>query len=180
MFAQIPIFFGFYSMLRSAVELRGANFLWVDDLSLPDTVYELPFGLPFLGDPVPVNLLPLLMVATMFIQMQLTPKTGDKMQRRIFMLMPFMFFFFCYNFASALALYWTSQNIFSIGQTWLMQRQPETELQKRKGNKKSVMEKIAAKAEEAQKMQKQGKKPGAAAAKKSTKPKKPRGPKTGG
>ena len=180
MFAQIPIFFGFYSMLRSAVELRGAEFMWVKDLALPDTVYELPFGLPFLGDPVPLNLLPLLMMATMFIQMQMTPKTGDPMQRRIFMLMPFMFFFFCYNFASALALYWTAQNIFSIGQTWLMNRQPEVELSKRAPGKKSFMQKMAEKAEEAQKAQKQGKKPGAAKSTDGPKPKKPRGPKTGG
>ncbi|GHC43592.1 membrane protein insertase YidC [Roseibacillus persicicus] len=180
MFAQIPIFFGFYSMLRSAVELRGAQFLWVDDLALPDTVYELPFGLPFLGDPVPVNLLPLLMMVTMFIQMQLTPKTGDPMQRRIFMLMPFMFFFFCYNFASALALYWTAQNIFSIGQTWWMQRQPEVDLKKRKPGKKTLMEKFAEKAEEAQRLQKQGKKPGQGSQPATKKPKKPRGPKLGG
>ncbi|MBK1834522.1 membrane protein insertase YidC [Roseibacillus ishigakijimensis] len=180
MFAQIPIFFGFYSMLRSAVELRGAQFMWVDDLSLPDTVAELPFGLPFLGNPVPINLLPLLMMATMFIQMQLTPKTGDAMQRRIFMLMPFMFFFFCYNFASALALYWTAQNIFSIGQTWWMQRQPEVDLKKRKPGRKSFMEKMAEKAEEAQRMQKEGKRPGASNAQPTQKPKKPRGPKTGG
>ena len=181
MFAQIPIFFGFYSMLRSAVELRGAEFLWVPDLSLPDTVMSLPFGLPFLGNPVPLNLLPLLMMITMFIQMQLTPKTGDPMQRRIFMLMPFMFFFFCYNFASALALYWTTQNIFSIGQTWLMQRQPDTELQKRKPgdpNKKSFMERMAEKAEEAQRLQKEGKNPNSQQP--AAKPKKPRGPKTGG
>lgn len=179
MFAQIPIFFGFYSMLRSAVELRGAEFMWVKDLALPDTVYELPFGLPFLGDPVPVNLLPLLMMATMFIQMQMTPKTGDPMQRRIFMLMPFMFFFFCYNFASALALYWTAQNIFSIGQTWLMNRQPEVEMKKRKPGKKSFMEKMAQKAEQAQAMQKQAKKGGAKPSE-APKAKRPRGPKTGG
>ena len=44
------------------------------------------------------------------------------MQRRIFMLMPFLFLVFCYSFASALPLYWTAQNIFGIGQTWLMRR----------------------------------------------------------
>ena len=180
MFAQIPIFFGFYSMLRSAVELRGAQFMWVNDLALPDTVYEFPFGLPLLGDPVPLNLLPLLMMVTMFVQMQMTPKTGDPMQRRIFMLMPFMFFFFCYNFASALALYWTAQNIFSIGQTWLMNRQPEVELTKRAPGKKSFMQKMAEKAEEAQAAQKAGKKPGAPKPVDGPKPKKPRGPKTGG
>jgi len=180
MFAQIPIFFGFYSMLRHAVELRGQSFMWVDDLSMPDTIvnFDLPFSLPFLGPNLPINLLPILMMVTMFLQMQLTPKTGDAMQRRIFMLMPFMFFFFCYNFASALALYWTTQNIFSIGQTWWMQRQPEVELQKKDPSKKGFMQKLAAKAEEAQKLQKQGKRMGQAAA--NQKPRKPRGPKTGG
>ena len=178
MFAQIPIFFGFYNMLRPAVELRGAKFMWVDDLSLPDTVFELPFGLPFLGNPVPVNLLPILMMVTMFIQMQMSPKTGDAMQRRIFMLMPFMFFFFCYNFASALALYWTAQNIFSIGQTWWMKRQPEVELEKKKPRKgkpgkQSFMERMAAKAEEMQKLQQEARGGG------SSKPKS-RGPRIGG
>lgn len=180
MFAQIPIFFGFYSMLRSAVELRGAEFMWVKDLALPDTVFELPFGLPFLGNPVPINLLPILMVVTMFVQMRMTPQTGDPMQRRIFMLLPFMFFFFCYNFASALALYWTAQNIFSIGQTWWMQRQPEVDLKKRKPGKKGFMEKMAAKAEEMQKLQEQAKKGGAGKQGPPPKPKKRRGPRTGG
>lgn len=187
MFLQIPIFFGYYRMLQYAVELRGQSFLWVDDLSMPDTVYELPFGLPFLGDKVPVNLLPILMAVTMVLQMKMTPNTGDKMQRRIFMLMPLMFFFFCYNFASALALYWTTQNIFSIGQTWLMNRLPEPELKKRgkpgKPGKKSFMERMAERAEQMQ--QKQAAQSGNAkgpmrnATPPDKKPKK-RNPKTGG
>ena len=79
------------------------------------------------------------------------------MQQRIFMLMPLIFFFFCYNFASALALYWTTQNIFSIGQTWLMQKMPEPELKaSKKAGKKSWAQKLAEKAEEAQKQQKKG------------------------
>jgi YidC/Oxa1 family membrane protein insertase len=176
MLVQIPIFFGFYSMLQYAVELRNQPFLWwVEDLSQPDTVAYI-MGLP-------LNILPILMAVTMVIQMQLTPKTGDKMQQRIFMLMPLIFFFFCYNFASALALYWTTQNIFSIGQTWLMQKLPEPELKtSKKAGKKSWAQKLAEKAEEAQKRQQGGgggrgpKGPGG----KPTKPKKPRGPKTGG
>jgi YidC/Oxa1 family membrane protein insertase len=173
MLVQIPIFFGFYSMLQYAVELRNQPFLWwVEDLSQPDTVTDI-MGLP-------LNILPILMAVTMVIQMQLTPKTGDKMQQRIFMLMPLIFFFFCYNFASALALYWTTQNIFSIGQTWLMQKLPEPELKtSKKAGKKSWAQKLAEKAEEAQKRQAQGggaKRP----SQKQTKPKKPRGPKTGG
>lgn len=176
MLAQIPIFFGFYNMLQYAVELRNQPFLgWVKDLSQPDTVAHV-MGLP-------INILPILMALTMVIQMQLTPKTGDKMQQRIFMLMPLIFFFFCYNFASALALYWTTQNIFSIGQTWLMQKMPEPELKtSKKAGKKSWMQKMAERAEEAQK-QRAGQQKGGGGGRpgqKQAKPKKPRGPKTGG
>ena len=113
-FIQIPIFIGFYNMLGQAVELRHHGFLWVHDLSAPDTVAHI------LG--IPLNPLPLLMAATMFISMQLTPSTGDPMQRRMFMLMPLMFIFMCYNFASALALYWTVQNIISIVQILINKR----------------------------------------------------------
>ncbi len=188
MFLQIPIFFGYYRMLQYAVELRGQSFLWVDDLSMPDTIYELPFGLPFLGDKVPVNLLPILMAVTMVLQMRMTPKTGDKMQQRIFMLMPLMFFFFCYNFASALALYWTTQNIFSIGQTWLTNRMPEPELQKRnkpgKPGKKTFMERMAERAEQMQKQQANQGNSSKGAMRDATpadkKPGKRRNPKTGG
>jgi YidC/Oxa1 family membrane protein insertase len=148
---QIPIFFGFYTMLQYAVELRQQKFLWVDDLSQPDTIAHLPFALPFLGDGV--NLLPIVMAATMVLQMALTPKTGDKMQRRLFMLMPVMFFFFCYNFASALALYWTTSNIFAIVQMLITQRLPEPELKKRKKGE-GFWEKMHARAEEAKKGQK--------------------------
>ena len=146
MFAQIPIFFGFYKMLQYAVELRDQPFLWVDDLSQPDTIatIDLPFALPFLGDALPINLLPILMAVTMVIQMKMTPQAGDPLQRRIMMLMPVMFFVFCYNFAAALALYWTTQNIFSIGQTAYMKRVPEPELTKsNKPRKKTLAERVA-------------------------------------
>ncbi len=154
MLVQIPIFFGVFNMINAAVELRGQPFMWVDDLSQPDHLTDL-FGLP-------INLLPILMAVTMVLQMRMTPQTGDKLQRRIFMLMPLMFFFFCYNYASALALYWTTQNIVSIGQTWLTQRMPEPELAKKsakgettvvddgKPRKKGFMERMAEKLEEAQ------------------------------
>ena len=185
MLLQIPIFFGFFIMLQYAVELRNEPFLWwVKDLSQPDTVHTLglPFSLPFIGNKIDINPLPFLMAITMVIQMKVTPQTGDKMQRRIFMMMPVIFFFFCYGFASALALYWTTQNIFSIGQTWLMQKMPEPELKKgKKAGKKSWMQKLAEKAEEAQKMRESGQRPGGGApGQKPKKPKKPRGPKTGG
>jgi YidC/Oxa1 family membrane protein insertase len=154
MVIQIPIFFGFYRMLQYAVELRHESFLWVQDLSQPDTLYtfHLPFALPILGTELPINILPIVMAITSFLQMQMTPKTGDKMQQRIVMFMPFIFFFFCYNFASALALYWTTQNIFSIGQTWLMNKIPEPELKARKDNgKKSWVQRAAERQAEMQK-----------------------------
>ena len=134
---QFPIFIGFYTALRNGTELRGQPFVgWVQDLSLPDTVATIPF--PFLGT-LDINPLPLLMGITMFVQMKLTPQpaTVDKMQQRIFMLMPFMFLFFCYTFASALALYWTFTNIFMIFQaqvTRIWQKEPVLE-------KKTLIEK---------------------------------------
>lgn len=121
MFVQIPIFFGFYNMLGKAVELRNSPFLWVADLSQPDTI-AMVAGFP-------VNVLPILMAGTMFYQMQLTPRTGDPMQQRIFMFMPFMFVMFCYNYASALALYWTVQNVFTIVQLLVTNRKNNRSLQ---------------------------------------------------
>ena len=115
MLIQIPIFFGFYSMLGSAVELRNSHFLWVNDLSQPDTVFHVA-GFP-------INILPLLMAATMILQMQLTPKSGDPTQQRILMFMPLIFVVFTYNFASALALYYTVQNILSIIQLYVTRNQ---------------------------------------------------------
>ena len=121
---QIPIFFGLYQMLAQAVELRNAKFLWVHDLSQPDTVAHVP-GLGF-----PINIIPLLMAATQVWLMAMTPKTGDPTQRRIMMFTPLIFLFFCYNFAAALALYYTAQNLFSILQFYQNKRQPMPTLEK--------------------------------------------------
>lgn len=172
MFLQIPIFFGFYRMLQYAVELRHQEFLWVKDLSQPDTMW----ALHLLGLHLPINVLPILMGITMVVQMRMTPQTGDAMQRRIMMLMPIIFLVFCYNFASALALYWTTQNLFSIGQTWLMNRLPEPELTARKPGKKSWMEKLA----ERQEQMKRAQEGRGASQPDATPAKKKRPPRTGG
>jgi len=124
MMIQIPIFFGLFKMLGQAVELRNAKFLWVKDLSQPDTVAHLPL----LG--WPVNIIPLCMAATQIWLMAMTPKTGDPTQRRIMMFMPLIFLFICYNFAAALALYYTAQNLFSILQFYQNKRQPMPTLEK--------------------------------------------------
>jgi YidC/Oxa1 family membrane protein insertase len=124
MMIQIPIFFGLFKMLGQAVELRNAKFLWVKDLSQPDTIAHLPL----LG--WPINIIPLCMAATQIWLMAMTPKTGDPTQRRIAMFMPLIFLFICYNFAAALALYYTAQNLFSILQFYQNRRQPLPTLEK--------------------------------------------------
>lgn len=115
---QIPVFLGFYAMLQTAIELRGASFLWVCDLSASDTIFTLP-GLNF-----PVNPLPILMAGTMLWQARLTPMAPnmDPAQQKIMKYMPLMFVVFLYTFSAGLTLYWTVQNLFSIAQMKLTKK----------------------------------------------------------
>ena len=115
MLIQMPIFFGFLYMLYTAAELRNAHFLWVHDLSQPDTVAHI------LGRNL--NILPLFMIGTQFWQMQLTPKSGDPSQQKMMMFMPLLFGFFCYNLAAALTLYYTMQGLLTILQLYLTRNQ---------------------------------------------------------
>jgi YidC/Oxa1 family membrane protein insertase len=138
LFLQFPIFIGLYSVLEVAAELRGQSFWWVRDLAAADTQGH------FMG--FPINPLPIIMGLTMVAQMKFTPQpaTVDKTQQRIFMLMPLFFLWISYDFAAALALYWSTQNIFSIFQTRVMKLyMPEPKLEK-------VAPKAAAKAAPAQ------------------------------
>ena len=112
---QIPIFFGLYSMLRSASELRFAKFLWIKDLSSPDTVARL--------GAIPLNILPLFMGITMFLQMRSTPMPSQSQgQRWMFSAMPLICTALCYNFPAGLVLYWTVQNAIGIVQQSLIQK----------------------------------------------------------
>lgn len=114
MLVQIPVFIALFTVLRSAVELRFAPFLWVRDLSEPE-------GLLAGVLPIPLNILPLLMSATMAWQQHLTPTAGDPQQRKMMMFMPVMMLFFFYTMPSALVLYWTTSQLMAIGQM-LIQR----------------------------------------------------------
>lgn len=144
MLLQLPIFLSFYYVLQTAAEFRGAPFLgWVTDLSQMDTVCYLPLGFYDL----PINILPIIMAATMILQMHMSPAAGDPMQQKIMKFMPLLFFLFCYTFPSALALYWTTQNIISIAQTWYIRRLPTPALTKvapakKKRGKKSFLERM--------------------------------------
>jgi YidC/Oxa1 family membrane protein insertase len=122
---QMPVFIGFFTMIRSAIELRGARFLWIADLSKPDTLFMIP-GLtfiPFISTPagLPFNLLPLLMGGSMLWQSHLTPPSPgmDPAQAKMMRYMPLMFLLFLYNYSSGLALYWTVNNVLTVVQTKL-------------------------------------------------------------
>ncbi len=116
---QMPIFFGLFQMLRSASELRFAHFLWIEDLSLEDTVATIG-GFPF-------NPLPLVMGVTMYYQMKMTPMNMDSAQQKIFKMLPFFFLIICYNFSSGLVLYWTVSNCFTILQQFITNRRKDAE-----------------------------------------------------
>jgi YidC/Oxa1 family membrane protein insertase len=123
MFVQIPIFFALFSMLRSTVQLRGAEFLWINDLSMPDTVFHI--------GSIPINPMPLLMVVAQIWQMRIMPATTtDPSQKMMMWMMPMVFLLICYNFASALALYWTVQTILQALQTYLIKNEPAVAPQK--------------------------------------------------
>lgn len=123
MLIQIPVFIALFVVLRSAIELRFAHFLWIKDLSQPENLFAgmLPFGLS-------LNLLPIFMAATMFWQQKLTPSaSADPNQQKIMMFMPVMMLVMFYNFAAGLALYWTTQNILMIVQQLTMKRKSKVQ-----------------------------------------------------
>ena len=113
MMLQMPVFMGFFTMIRTAIELRGAHFLWVADLSKPDTLFMIP-GLGF-----PFNLLPLLMGGAMLWQSHLTPPSPgmDPTQQKLMRYMPLIFLVFLYNYSGGLALYMTVSTLMSVLQT---------------------------------------------------------------
>jgi YidC/Oxa1 family membrane protein insertase len=126
MVLQIPVFFALYKVLLQSIELRHAPFmLWISDLSAPDRLW-LGFDIPYLGG-LPV--LTLLMGASMFFQQKLSPTTADPTQAKIMQFLPVVFTFMFLNFASGLVLYWFINNLLSILQQVLINREtkkPET------------------------------------------------------
>jgi YidC/Oxa1 family membrane protein insertase len=125
MLIQMPVFIGFFTMIRSAIELRGAHFLWAADLSKPDTLFMIPgmTFIPFISTPdgLPFNLLPLLMVSVMIWQAHLTPPSPgmDPSQQKMMRFMPLMLLLFLYNYSSGMALYMTVSTLSSVLQTKL-------------------------------------------------------------
>lgn len=131
---QIPIFFALYNLLNTQFELRGAAFIpgWIPDLSVAESVYDLPFS--FLGIDA-IRLLPLIMLGTQILSSKVMQPTsgGDASANQMKLLnyaMPVVFLFMLYNMPSGLTLYWTVQNILSIAQqvyiNWRKGRKPTT------------------------------------------------------
>ncbi len=112
MLIQIPVFIALFTVLRSAVELRFAPFLWIADLSEPENLF--PGLLPLVPA---LNILPFLMAGTMLLQSKLTPAMGDPAQQKMMMwMMPAMMLFMFYSMPSALVLYWTVSQVLAIVQ----------------------------------------------------------------
>lgn len=115
---QMPIFFGLYTAFQTTVELRLQSFLWIHDLSAPDTIFEI--------GGFPINVLPVLMGLTMWLSMRMTPMpSADGSQKTIFLMMTLLFPVICYPMPAALTLYMTIQNLLTILQTWLTKDEPD-------------------------------------------------------
>jgi YidC/Oxa1 family membrane protein insertase len=98
---QLPFFYAFYKVLSISIELRHAPWLWVSDLSNPETFF--------------IHVLPIVMIATQFFTQKLTPAAGvDPNQQRMMMFMPLMLGFFFYNLSSGLVLYYLTGNLVGI------------------------------------------------------------------
>ena len=119
MVLQMPIFIALYQALQKSIELRGASFLWIKDLSSPDAV-GLPVSFPIIGSSI--NILPLIMVAAMVIQQKISTKTmgsaitdeQKQQQKMMLILMPIMFGFIFYSMPSGLVLYWVVNTALTI------------------------------------------------------------------
>ena len=109
MVIQIPFFIAFYNVLGIAIEMRGASWLWVRDLSQPEDL--------------PIHILPVLMIVAQFVMQKMTPTPGqDPTQAKMMMFMPLVFGFMFYNMSSGLVLYWLTSNLVGIVQQWFINR----------------------------------------------------------
>jgi YidC/Oxa1 family membrane protein insertase len=125
---QMPVFFSLYYMLQNAVELRGQSFLWVHDLTKPDTVFTLPYL--FFGFHPALHPLPIMVTGLTMVMMRMTPQIGDPQQAKIAQWMPLFFLFIFYNFAAALSLYYVINNCVSIIQIYRNLRKPLPDLKR--------------------------------------------------
>ncbi|MEE9196376.1 MAG: membrane protein insertase YidC, partial [Alphaproteobacteria bacterium] len=130
MIVQIPVFIALYQLLFATIEMRHAPFFWwIQDLSSPDpTNFVNLFGLlpfspeGFVPDFLLIGIWPLVMGISMFLQQKLNPTPPDPVQAKVFMFLPLIFTFMLARFPSGLVIYWTWNNILSIGQQWVIMK----------------------------------------------------------
>jgi YidC/Oxa1 family membrane protein insertase len=109
MVVQLPLIYALYKVFNVTIEMRGAHWLWITDLSQPEQL--------------PIHILPLIMIVSQFVMQQMTPNPGmDPSQAKMMKFMPLMFGFLFYNFSSGLVLYWLTSNLVQIGQQWMVNR----------------------------------------------------------
>ncbi len=125
MVLQIPVFIALYKGLLVAIELRHSPFMfWINDLSAPEHLWDIAVA----GYTIPIRLLPLLMGVSMFIQQRLSPSGGmDPAQQKMMLFMPLIFTFMFWGFPTGLTIYWLMNNLLSIGQQLIQNRQVATE-----------------------------------------------------
>jgi len=103
---QLPIFFALYQAIMRSIALKGAQFLWIKDLSEPDRLFMLPQNLPLSE----INILPILMAIGMFVQQKISLKAASpgaaEQQKMMLILMPLLFGVIFYRMPAALVLYW--------------------------------------------------------------------------
>ena len=125
MLLQIPVFIALYKGLLVAIELRHAPFfLWINDLSAPEHLWDIAVA----GYTIPIRLLPLLMGISMFVQQKLSPSGGmDPTQQKMMLFLPLIFTFMFWGFPTGLTIYWLMNNLLSIGQQVIQNRQVAAE-----------------------------------------------------
>ena len=113
---QMPIFFALLSVLSNSIELRGARFLWVRDLSAPDMLVRMPFSLPFFGNQL--NLLPLVTIVAMYVQQKMSQaslqQTKPEGMPDLSLMMLVMFGVWMYHAPSGPVIYWLTNTVIMI------------------------------------------------------------------
>ncbi|MCA8997786.1 MAG: membrane protein insertase YidC [Planctomycetaceae bacterium] len=127
---QLPIFIGLYRSLYSAIDLRLAKFLWIDNLAAPDSLVDFGFTLPWPFGWSSLNLLPILTVLLFVLQQKLTvpPATSEEqeMQYRIMNIVTIAIGFAFYRVPAGLCLYFISSSLWGIVERSLLKRNPHT------------------------------------------------------
>ncbi len=120
MLLQLPIFFAIFQALWRTVHLKGAQFLWIEDLSMPDRLVLLPFKIPIINVEY-INILPIIIIVLMSIQQKLSSKNmvatdpnQAAQQKMMTIFLPVFIGILFYNFASGMTLYFMTFYIFSI------------------------------------------------------------------